>query len=74
MRQFSFCVLVALSLVSVNAWAEQMAVFGDWEVHYSLIPTEFLTPEIASKYQVIRGSDRALLNISVVKNSVGISE
>ena len=66
MKHLSGYLLIALLLVSGVARAEQMVVFGDWEVHYSLIPTEFLTPEIANQYQVIRGRDRALHNISVL--------
>ncbi len=66
MKQFSPWLLIVLWLASGIARAEQMQPFGDWEVHYSLFPTEFLNPQIASQYQITRGRDRALLNISVL--------
>ena len=46
--------------------AEQMKAFGDWEVHYSLFPTAFLSPEIATLYQVTQGRNQGLLNITVL--------
>ncbi len=46
--------------------AEQMQKFGDWEVHYILVPTTFLKPAIAEQYGIVRGRDRAYLNISVL--------
>jgi len=66
MKQFSPWLLIVLWLTSPITRAEQMQAFGDWEVHYALFPTEFLNPQIASQYQVTRGRDRALLNISVL--------
>lgn len=66
MKYFSYCLLIALWLTSTLVHAERMQVFGDWKVHYALFPTEFLKPEITSLYQITRGRDRALLNISVL--------
>jgi hypothetical protein len=43
-----------------------MQKFGDWEVHYILVPTTFLKPAIAEQYGIVRGRDRAYLNISVL--------
>jgi hypothetical protein len=45
--------------------AEQMRRLGAWDVHYVVIRTSFLTPEIASRHGIVRGPDRALLNVSV---------
>ena len=66
MKQFSPWLLIVLWLISGIARAEQMQPFGDWEGHCSLFPTEFLNPQIASQYQITRGRDRALLNVSVL--------
>ncbi len=61
------CWLVAsVLLLSVSLQAEQMQKFGDWEVHYILVPTTFLKPAIAEQYGIVRGRDRAYLNISVL--------
>jgi hypothetical protein len=39
---------------------------GDVEVHYVVVNTLFLEPEVASRYGIVRGRDRAILNVSVV--------
>jgi hypothetical protein len=46
--------------------AEQMRRLGAWDVHYVVIRTSFLTPEIAARNGIVRGPDRALLNVSVL--------
>ncbi|RPH92877.1 MAG: DUF4426 domain-containing protein [Lysobacterales bacterium] len=48
------------------AHAEQLQRLGDWDVHYALIRTSFLKPDIAARHGIVRGPDRALLNISVI--------
>jgi len=60
------CAAICAGLLSVLAQAEQMQRLGNWEVHYVLIPTTFLNKDIAANYQIDRGRDRALLNISVL--------
>jgi hypothetical protein len=42
-------------------------VFGDYTVYYSLFNSTFLQPDIASAARIVRGKDRAVLNISVRK-------
>ena len=55
------------------AYAQQMQRFGDYELHYIVIPTTMLKPDIAARYNIRRGKDRALCNISVIdKNGVGV--
>ncbi len=65
MKQLRAIVAVML-FWSAALHAEQKQTLGDWEVHYVLIPTTFLKPEIAASYDIVRGADRALLNISVL--------
>lgn len=48
------------------AQAEQFRRLGEWDVHYVVIRTSFLKPEIAARHAIVRGPDRALLNISVI--------
>lgn len=43
--------------------------FGDYRVFYSVFNSEFIKPEIAQNYQLVRGKDRAFVNVSVVKKS-----
>jgi len=55
------------------AHAKQMQRFGDYELHYIVIPTTMLKPDIAARYNIRRGKDRALCNISVIDNNgVGV--
>lgn len=56
---------LALCCVTVFAQAEQKEVFGDYEVHYSIIPTSFIPQEAARSYKIVRAGNRMLLNISV---------
>ena len=46
--------------------AEQKKVFGEYEVHYIVVPTTFLNAKIATQYNLPRGKDRALINVSVL--------
>jgi len=58
-----------LAIACLNANAEQKQQLGPWEVHYALVPTSFLKPDIAVRYGVTRGRDRAMLNISVLDDA-----
>ena len=58
--------LVLLIAACPFANAEQMRKLGTWDVHYVVIRTSFLTPEIAARNGIVRGPDRALLNVSVI--------
>ncbi len=57
---------LAMLLSGATARAEQLQRLGDWDVHYVVIRTSFLKPEIAARHGIVRGPDRALLNISVI--------
>lgn len=66
------CLLTCLT--AAIAQAQQMQKFGDFELHYIVIPTTMLQPEIAAKYDISRGKDRALCNISVIDgDGVGLA-
>lgn len=47
---------------------ETSKTFGDYEVHYTVIPSTTLLPEMAAEYKVVRAKDQALVNISVRKH------
>lgn len=40
---------------------------GEFTVHYNAMPSTQLTPEIATRHGITRSSNRALLNVSVMK-------
>jgi hypothetical protein len=58
-------VFMALILSPISL-AQQMQRFGEYELHYIVIPTTMLKPEIAREYDIARGKNRALVNISIL--------
>ena len=47
--------------------------FGDYQLHYSVVNTTFLSPLIAERYGITRGDRYAILNLSLRKFSNGNS-
>jgi len=67
-----FAVLI-LGMVAPLA-AQQAEDFGDFEVHYSTLNTNMLSPEVARAYGIQRSGNRAMLNITVLdKNDTGLN-
>lgn len=63
MRKAAITVLVlAAGVLS----AEQKQAFGDYEVHYSVFNPSFLRAEVAERYDVVRGRDKAVVNVSIL--------
>ena len=61
-------------LTAAVSHAQQMQRFGEFELHYIVIPTTTLQPDIAARYDISRGKDKALCNISVIDaNGNGVS-
>jgi hypothetical protein len=42
--------------------------FGDYVLHFNALTTDRLDAQIASEYNIVRSRNRALLNISVLRN------
>lgn len=45
--------------------------FGDYTVHFSVFNSTFITREVAALYQLTRGANQALVNISVTQTIDG---
>ena len=45
---------MAMSCLSFSAFAEQKQTLGEWDVHYMVVSTPFLTPEVAASYGIVR--------------------
>ncbi|MEC8230923.1 MAG: DUF4426 domain-containing protein, partial [Pseudomonadota bacterium] len=60
-----------LVLLSPHTLAEQKETLGEWDVHYIVVGTPFLTPEVASSYGIVRSKFNALVNISVLDKVTG---
>lgn len=51
--------------LSTVALAQNSEMFGPYELHYSVVNTTFLEPEVAAAYGITRGKKRAILNLAV---------
>lgn len=60
-----------LMCLSLQANAEQKQTLGEWDVHYMVVNTPFLTPEVAANYGIVRSKYNALVNISVLDKDSG---
>lgn len=47
--------------------------FGDYTVHYNVFNSTDIPASVANTYQLVRGKDRALVNISVTKTESGVT-
>ena len=57
--------LLTMLFCSVQVSAQQSEMFGPYELHYSVVNTTFLEPEVAATYGITRGKKRAILNLAV---------
>ena len=57
--------LLTMLFCSVQVSAQQSEMFGPYELHYSVVNTTFLAPEVAATYGITRGKKRAILNLAV---------
>jgi hypothetical protein len=53
-------------LLSSHANAEQQKTLGQWQVHYNAFNSTFLSPAIATRYDVTRSASKGVLNIAVL--------
>ena len=63
--------LLMAAATALPAMAQQFQEFGDYEVHYSTLNTNMLSPEIASAYGIQRAGTQAMLNITVLNKDNG---
>lgn len=52
-------------LLPSAALAEQKQRFDKYDVHYMIVNSTFLSPEVAKSYGIVRGEDRFIMNIAV---------
>ncbi|MFV8818836.1 DUF4426 domain-containing protein [Haliea sp. E17] len=66
LRAFRLIILgLATVLLAAPLWAQQSQRFGPYELHYSVVNTTFLAPEVAAAYGLTRGRDYAILNLAL---------
>ena len=58
--------LLYLVLLSVApATAERSQTIAGYTVHYSVVTSTFIEPDVAARYGIVRGRERALINIAL---------
>lgn len=68
--------IVSISLLTffIAPWClaefESTKTFGQYTVHYSVFTSTSIAPEIAALHDLKRGKDVALINITVIDNSI----
>ena len=65
--------MAVLALAAGSLFAEQKQSFGGYEVHYSDFNPSFLSAEIAQSYGFVRGRDKALVNVSILKGERSVA-
>jgi len=60
-----------LLLLPLMAQAENSTKIPGHTIHHNVITTDFLAPNIASAYRIIRSKHRGMINISVIKDVAG---
>ncbi len=77
MRCFSFssparaltrAVAAAAMLLPMIALGQQAERFGDYEIHYSALPTGMLNAQVAESYDILRSRTRGMLMITILRN------
>lgn len=64
------CLLALMVLAGASSHAEDVQTsqtFDNYEVHYSVFNTSFLTPQVAAAYGITRSKNKALMNIAVLE-------
>jgi hypothetical protein len=71
-----FLILIGLTAVfaTFSSSAEQKKQLGNWDVHYMVLSTTFLTPEIAKANNIVRSRFSSLVNISVLDNTSKVAQ
>lgn len=70
-------IFLSLVAITVQAQVDQpkeistTAKFGDYTVHYNVFNSTDIPAKVAEAYKLVRGKDRALVNISLTKTENG---
>ncbi len=60
-----------LLVFASSGFAENATHSGEYTVHHNAFLTVDLSPEMASRYHIRRSPNRAMLNISIIKEKAG---
>jgi hypothetical protein len=62
---------IILSTIPTGTFAEQATTFGPYTIHYNALSTDSIAPAVAHAYGITRSKNRALVNISVLREQMG---
>ncbi|GGD49492.1 DUF4426 domain-containing protein [Lacimicrobium alkaliphilum] len=74
MKRWLTALLFCGLLLPVVSHAEQKKTLGNWDVHYMVLTSTFLTPEVARSYGIQRSKYNALINVSVLDKETSETE
>ena len=57
--------LLLLGFIATPVLAQQSTRYDQFELHHSIVYTTFLSSEVAAEYGITRGTDKAILTLSV---------
>lgn len=63
----TFLTATLLTLASLQAQAAGSQDFGDYQVHWSVLPSTFLSPEVAKANDLQRSKGIGIVNISIMQ-------
>lgn len=63
--------LLVATWAALPAQAERATRSDGYVIHYNAITTDQLTPEVAQRLAIVRSSNRALVNIAVLREADG---
>lgn len=67
----SLLVLAVCLFASLPVLAENATRTMGYTIHHNALTTEILSPEVAASYGIQRSQNRALINISIIKDKFG---
>ncbi len=71
MKKFTALLISLFMLAATQAFAENSTRIPGFTIHHNVITTDFLAPNIASAYRIIRSPNRAMINVSVIRDEAG---
>lgn len=68
-----FCFLSSPAIAQIDQPKEIQTSkqFGNYTLHYNVFNSSNIPPQVAEAYKLVRGKDRALVNVSVTKTEGG---
>ncbi|MBT8438476.1 MAG: DUF4426 domain-containing protein [Gammaproteobacteria bacterium] len=71
MKKLMILLVTVFLLMPALSQAENSTKIPGHTIHHNVITTDFLSPNIASAYRIIRSKNRGMINISVIQDVPG---